>query len=205
MRQPRRAVGSHHNEVDTIFSRRFDNRLGRRPARHDGVRGHPRCLHLRRLLDEPPPAEADLAGDWHCFERGVRRDTGGNGWANVWKRHNFAWVGWKMMREEVALYEAPFRHGQAHMYPARHNNRRDAYRVNWWRHVGPSQDVWQALDDLSRYVATPAVAKHRLFVWLDVRACPDHQLVVMACEGDTTFGVPQSRFHDASSLRLGRL
>ena len=26
-----------------------------------------------------------------CFERGARKDTGGDGWADVWKRHHFAW------------------------------------------------------------------------------------------------------------------
>ena len=37
------------------------------------------------------PAEADPAGDTYCFERGARRDTGRDGWADVWKRHHFAW------------------------------------------------------------------------------------------------------------------
>ena len=48
-------------------------------------------IDLCRLLDEPTPAEADPAGDWYCFERGARKDTGGDGWADVWKRHHFAW------------------------------------------------------------------------------------------------------------------
>ena len=48
-------------------------------------------IDLCRLLDEPTPAEADPTGDWYCFERGARKDTGGGGWADVWKRHHFAW------------------------------------------------------------------------------------------------------------------
>ncbi|MCY4508703.1 MAG: hypothetical protein OXG35_17355 [Acidobacteria bacterium] len=48
-------------------------------------------IDLCRLLDEPTPAEADPAGDTYCFERGARRDTGRDGWADVWKRHHFAW------------------------------------------------------------------------------------------------------------------
>ena len=48
-------------------------------------------IDLCRLLDEPTPAEADPAGDHYCFERGARKDTGGDGWADVWKRHCFAW------------------------------------------------------------------------------------------------------------------
>ena len=48
-------------------------------------------IDLCRLLGEPTPAEADPTGDHYCFERGARKDTGGDGWADVWKRHCFAW------------------------------------------------------------------------------------------------------------------
>ena len=48
-------------------------------------------IDLCRLLGEPTPAEADPTGAHYCFERGARRDTGGDGWADVWKRHCFAW------------------------------------------------------------------------------------------------------------------
>ena len=48
-------------------------------------------IDLCRLLDEPTPAEADPKGERYCFERGARKDTGGDGWADVWKRHHFAW------------------------------------------------------------------------------------------------------------------
>ena len=48
-------------------------------------------LDLCRMLGEPTPAEADPSGDVYCFERGARKDTGGDGWADVWKRHHFAW------------------------------------------------------------------------------------------------------------------
>ena len=46
---------------------------------------------LCQLLDEPTPTESDPTGDRYCFERGARKDTGGDGWADVWKRHHFAW------------------------------------------------------------------------------------------------------------------
>ncbi len=46
---------------------------------------------LCRLLGELTPDEADPSGETYCFEKGVRKDTGGAGWADVWKRHHFAW------------------------------------------------------------------------------------------------------------------
>ena len=103
---------------------------------------------------------------------------------------------------DAALYEEPFRWVKERVYPMRQANRREAYREYWWRHVEPRQGMWAALDGLSRYIATPTVAKHRLFVWCDVRICPDHALIVIARD-DTTFGILHSRFHEIWSLRLG--
>ena len=41
----------------------------------------------------PGPAGPDLdrVGLWLDDARGARKDTGGDGWADVWKRHYFAW------------------------------------------------------------------------------------------------------------------
>ena len=63
--------------------------------------------------------------------------------------------------------------------------------------------MWQALEGRKRYIATPAVSKHRVFVWYDTRVCPDHKLIVITRDDDTTFGILHSRFHEVWSLRLG--
>ena len=55
----------------------------------------------------------------------------------------------------------------------------------------------------SRYVATSRAAKHRVFVWLTVGILPDSQVIAIARDDDTTFGILHSRFHEAWSLRLG--
>ena len=110
--------------------------------------------------------------------------------------------GWEMSAGDAALYEEPFRWVKEHVLPMRQKNRREAYRELWWRHVEPRQGMWAALDGLSRYIATPTVAKHRLFGWLDSRICPDHQLIAIARDDDTTFGILHSRFHEIWSLRL---
>ena len=47
------------------------------------------------------------------------------------------------------------------------------------------------------------MSKHRLFVWFDIRVCPDSALIVIARQDDTTFGILHSRFHEAWSLRRG--
>ena len=110
--------------------------------------------------------------------------------------------GWGMSEGEAALYEEPFRWVQARVYPMRQKNPREARRKYWYRHFEPPKRMWQALAGLSRYIATPQVAKHRLFVWCDSRICPDKQLVVISRDDDTTFGILHSRFHELWSLRL---
>ena len=107
-----------------------------------------------------------------------------------------------MPGSNAALYEAPFAHVVDHVRPKRQGNRVPQLEELWWRHQRPRPEMWAAVNGLSRYIATPTVAKHRLFVWLDVRNCPDHQLVVIAREDDTSFGILHSRFHEIWSLRL---
>ena len=48
-------------------------------------------LDLCRMLGESTPAEADPSGEYYCFERGASKASGGNGWADVWKRGHFGW------------------------------------------------------------------------------------------------------------------
>ena len=129
-------------------------------------------------------------------------------WMNamdITRRPKGKWIvdfGWTMSEEEAALYEAPFRHASENVQSRRQKSKRESYRVYWYRHMEPRQGMWNALDGLDRYIATPRVAKHRVFVWLSSRICPDSTVVAMARDDDTTFGILHSRFHEAWSLRL---
>lgn len=48
-------------------------------------------LDLCRLLGHPTPAEADPTGETFCFEKGISRQDGGDGFADVWKKDFFGW------------------------------------------------------------------------------------------------------------------
>lgn len=130
-------------------------------------------------------------------------------WANgmdVVRRPSDTWVidfGVDMNEEEAALFEAPFAHAHKFVKPARATSNRAAYRTRWWLMAEPTPKMRQALEGLPRYIATPVVSKHRLFVWLPSSVLADHALIVTARSDDATFGVLQSRFHELWSLRLG--
>jgi len=48
-------------------------------------------IDLCRLVGHPTPVELDPTGDCFCFERGVSKHGGGDGFADVWKRGFFGW------------------------------------------------------------------------------------------------------------------
>jgi hypothetical protein len=60
-----------------------------------------------------------------------------------------------------------------------------------------------ALRTVERFIVTPTVAKHRLFVWMTSPTLPDHQLIAFARADDYFFGVLHSRVHEAWGLKLG--
>ena len=122
------------------------------------------------------------------------------------RRSSDQWIidfGASLTEAEAALYEAPFAHVLEHVKPVRLRRRRARHRTFWWRHGETRPGLWRAVRGMARFIATPTVSKHRLFAWLDARVCPDHQLIVIARDDDTTFGILHSRFHEAWSLRLG--
>ena len=102
---------------------------------------------------------------------------------------------------EAAAYEAPFEYALKHVQSARGESRTTQGR--WWLHERPRSEMRTAVTPLSRFIATPTIAKHRLFVWLSAPTLPDHQLIAIARDDDYAFGVLHSRAHELWSLRMG--
>jgi type II restriction/modification system DNA methylase subunit YeeA len=130
-------------------------------------------------------------------------------WRNgqdITRRSADKWIidfGWEMSEEEASLFEAPFRYVQARVFLERSKNRLESHRMRWWRHLRPRPDLMGKLAPLARYIVTPTVAKHRVFVWLESAVTPDHQLIAITRNDDITFGILHSRFHELWALRLG--
>lgn len=140
-------------------------------------------------------------------------------WANgldVTRRPSGQWIidfGMSMSEADAALFEAPFTYLRSAIdaeNAKRSSEGRPPLRGRelrsldgWWLHQRPRVEMREALSGLSRFIATPRVAKHRLFVWLDAATLPDCQLIVIARDDDTTFGILHSRFHELWALRMG--
>lgn len=130
-------------------------------------------------------------------------------WLNgldVTRRARDMWIvdfGADMPREEAALYEAPFAYATLHVKPTRLGKREARTNECYWLFQWSRPVMRRATAGLSRFIATPEVAKHRAFVWLDASVIADKNLVVLARADDATFGILHSRLHELWSLRLG--
>lgn len=128
-------------------------------------------------------------------------------WRNgmdITRRPRDMWLidfGWEMSEREASLYDGPFQHIKEYVFPERSGNRRATYRLNWWRHVEPRPALRMAMQAHKRYLATPRVAKHRIFAWLDSTVVPDSRAFAFMRSDDTFFGILHSRFHEAWTSR----
>jgi len=120
--------------------------------------------------------------------------------------HGVGWIidyGIDCEEKEAALYEAPWQLLLLSVRPQRLRTSDARLREYWWLHRRNAKNMRAAVQGLGRFLAIPHVSKHRVVVWLDQLALPDHQLYVAARSDDYFFGVLHSRFHELWALRLG--
>ncbi|MCE9526316.1 MAG: hypothetical protein K8R36_09715 [Planctomycetales bacterium] len=70
-------------------------------------------LDLCELVGQPKPAEADPEGAWYCFEKGVKKTAGGDGWADVWMQGRFGWEYKGKHKDLVAAYRQLLQYREA--------------------------------------------------------------------------------------------
>lgn len=107
-----------------------------------------------------------------------------------------------MAFDEAAQYEMPFEYVRAHVLPVR-EKRRDDYRGMWWQYARPRPEMRAALNGKRRYLATPRVSKHRLFIWLESNVVANDGTIVFARDDDTFFGILHSRVHEVWARAQG--
>jgi type II restriction/modification system DNA methylase subunit YeeA len=105
--------------------------------------------------------------------------------------------------EQAKLFEAPFRYALEHVFPERQKDRARRTREKWWLFERDRPPLRRFLGSHQRFIATPVVSKHRIFVWLDTRCLIANLADAIARDDDTAFGILHSRFHQSWSLRLG--
>jgi hypothetical protein len=150
----------------------------------------------RELLSQPNSFGLDMSD---VVKKGV------NG-IQILRRTDETWVidfGIDMALEQASLYEAPFEYVRRVVYSERQNRTEKRQRDYWWLHARPSPRYREILKLQKRYMATPALAKHRVFVWLDSSILADHAVVVFAREDDYFQRALQAKPHVLWAFRMG--
>jgi len=106
-----------------------------------------------------------------------------------------------MSQEDAAKYQLPFAYVREKVFPQRENLTRSNHKEKWWIHAEARPGLREAIKDLPRYILTPRVAKHRIFVWVDRAIVPDSRLIAIARDDDYFFGVLHSLIHELWSLK----
>jgi len=125
---------------------------------------------------------------------------------DVTRRPRDMWIidfGWEMSEQEASLYEAPFEYAVREIKPFRISIQERGYAKKWWIHERSRPEMWSRLKHITRYLITPRVSKHRLFMWLSNTVCPDSATICVTRDDYAALGILHSRFHLSWSLRLG--
>ena len=130
-------------------------------------------------------------------------------WINgtdIAQRPRNMWVidfGVDMPEGTAALFETPFEYVKEKVMPVRVKNKMRWRAENWWLLGYPAATMRHSLAPLARYIATPKVAKHRFFVWVEGDVLPSNLIVVVASDDDYWFGLLSSSIHELWSRQVG--
>jgi hypothetical protein len=101
------------------------------------------------------------------------------------------------------IFELPFAHIENTVRPIRANHAETRTSGNWWQFRRSGDDLRALIANIPRYIATPLVSKHRIFIWIPSSVSPANLIVIIGRDDHTTFGILHSRFHEKWALRLG--
>jgi hypothetical protein len=102
--------------------------------------------------------------------------------------------------QEASQYVEPYEYLKEKVKPVRAKKRPTSLAEKWWLLARTRPAMWKAIGDAPKYIVTPRVAKHRVFVFVDSSIVPDTRLTVIARPDYYFFGVLHSQVHELWSL-----
>ena len=105
--------------------------------------------------------------------------------------------------EVIRDYPALYQHIYTHVKPDRDQNNRKKLKEVWWQFGETRKGLRLATAELTRYIATPETAKHRIFQFLEIEIAPDHKLINIASDDAYDLGVLSSKVHVAWAMASG--
>jgi hypothetical protein len=108
-----------------------------------------------------------------------------------------------MKLHDAARYDAPIEYLKKVVYPIRIANRRASRSTSWWILGDPQKSMRSAVKQLDRFIVTPRVSKHRLYVWMIYEVLATDATAVFARADDYFFGIVHSRLHEVWAFAQG--
>jgi len=137
----------------------------------------------------------------------LKRIFNGN---NILKRADERYVldfGEYEVQQDASLFELPYHFleqaYEVYAESSKLKKRKITVRPDWWIHRRTGAALRKAIKNLRRFIVTPRVGKHRVFIWLEEGSIPDSATFAIARDDDTSFGILHSTFHELWSLRMG--
>jgi type II restriction/modification system DNA methylase subunit YeeA len=137
----------------------------------------------------------------------LKRIFNGN---NILKRADERYVvdfGEYEVQQDASLFELPYHFleqaYEVYAESSKLKKRKITVRPDWWIHRRSGAALRKAIKNLCRFIVTPRVGKHRVFIWLEEGSIPDSATFAIARDDDTCFGILHSTFHELWSLRMG--
>ncbi len=97
-------------------------------------------------------------------------------------------------------YAMPFAYIEQNVKSLRIENNRKSRSERWWL-LGETLPAFRgAVGMLNRFIATPRVAKHRVFIWLGTETLPDSKVIAFCYENDSSLGILSSSTHECWTL-----
>lgn len=108
-----------------------------------------------------------------------------------------------LSESQIKDYPEPFQKVLEEVKPERDVNKRKVRKENWWLFGENMPKTRDAISCISRYIATPETAKHRVFIFLERLILPDNKLIVVALEDAYFLGILSSIVHQPWALAAG--
>ncbi|MGL6097789.1 MAG: class I SAM-dependent DNA methyltransferase, partial [Fimbriiglobus sp.] len=125
---------------------------------------------------------------------------------DILQRAAIGWIvdfGCESTADDMSLYASPWNHIDTTVKPERLKNNRARLAQRWWQHGESRPGLRRATAALPRFLITPEISKHRVFVWLDDVYLADHKTRAFARADDEFLGLVHSRIHEVWALAQG--
>ncbi|MRG74077.1 class I SAM-dependent DNA methyltransferase [Alphaproteobacteria bacterium HT1-32] len=111
---------------------------------------------------------------------------------------------WGLSKQEAMVgYPDLFQQILDLVKPKRDEQKRQAYKNNFWVFAEPRSKLRQSLSGLDRYIVTCRTAKHRVFGFLEGDVLPDAKLIAVCSDDAAILAVLSSRIHVTWSIAAG--